>query len=101
MKELKKSIQRLERLQTDVIAQLKNLDKTDGHDQRLARVEKLGELEMIESQLADRKSTCRQTPTAFPGKTISSQARCYQGSTWLGSRAHRRTWPHVPLSAGR
>ncbi|HCR55516.1 TPA: hypothetical protein DIV49_00940 [Candidatus Saccharibacteria bacterium] len=67
MKELKKSIQRLERLQADVIAQLKNLDKTDGHDQRLARVEKLGELEMIESQLVDKHLQLSQAKL-FPRK---------------------------------
>ena len=67
MKELKKSIQRLERLQADVLTQLKNLDKTDGHDQRLPRVEKLSELEIIESQLAD-KQMQRSQAKLFPRK---------------------------------
>lgn len=55
MKELKKSVQKLEREQQHIIAELRDLDRTDGHDQRLARVEKLAELEITESQLADKK----------------------------------------------
>lgn len=56
MKELKKAVTRLERQQKQIIAELRELDRTDGHDQRLARVEKLAELENVESQLADRQS---------------------------------------------
>ena len=55
MKELKKAVSKLERMQKQVIADLRELDKTDGHDQRLARVEKLAELENIETQLADKQ----------------------------------------------
>ncbi len=56
MKELKKTVARLERRQKQSIIELRELDKTDGHDQRLARIEKLAELESIESQLADKKA---------------------------------------------
>ena len=35
---------------------VRDLDKTDGHDQRLARIEKLAELETVESQLIDKQS---------------------------------------------
>lgn len=56
MKELKRTVIKLERQQKQIIAELRDLDKTDGHDQRLARIEKLAELETVESQLADRQS---------------------------------------------
>lgn len=55
MKELKKSVSKLERRQRQIISELRELDKTDGHDQRLARIEKLAELETVESQLADKQ----------------------------------------------
>ena len=56
MKELKKAVSKLEHQQKQMIAELRDLDKTDGHDQRLARIEKLAELETIESQLTDKQS---------------------------------------------
>lgn len=56
MKELKKAVAKLERQQKQVIAELRDLDKTDGHDQRLARIEKLAELETIESHLNDKQA---------------------------------------------
>lgn len=55
MKELKKSVNKLERQQKQMIADLRDLDKTDGHDQRLTRIEKLAELEAVESQLSDKQ----------------------------------------------
>lgn len=55
MKELKRSVSKLEHQQKQIIADLRELDKTDGHDQRLARVEKLAELESVESQLNDKQ----------------------------------------------
>ncbi len=55
MKELKKSVNKLDRQQKQMIADLRDLDKTDGHDQRLTRIEKLAELEAVESQLADKQ----------------------------------------------
>lgn len=55
MKELKKDVNKLERAQKQVISELRDLDKTDGHDQRLARIEKLAQLETVESQLADKQ----------------------------------------------
>jgi transcription elongation factor GreA len=57
MKELKKAISRLERDQHEALVQLRDIDKTDGHDERLARVEKLATLEVVESELADKKMT--------------------------------------------
>ena len=59
MKELKKSITKLERRQQQAITELHDLDKIDNHEQRLRRVEKLAELEIIESELADKQMTLR------------------------------------------
>ena len=56
MKELRKTIARLERDQHQTLLELRDLDKTDGHDERLARVEKLAQLESIESELADKQA---------------------------------------------
>jgi transcription elongation factor GreA len=67
MKELKKSIDKFERKQQQIIKELRELDKTDGHDQRLARIEKLAELEIVESQLAD-KQMYLQSAKLFPRK---------------------------------
>ena len=55
MKELKKKIAKLERQQSEMIVALHELDKTDGRDQRLERIEKLAQLEIIESELADKQ----------------------------------------------
>jgi transcription elongation factor GreA len=57
MKELKKTIAHLERDRHEALTQLRDIDKTDGHDERLARIEKLAVLEVIESELADKKMT--------------------------------------------
>ena len=67
MKELKKSVSRLERAQKQIIAELRDLDKTDGHDQRLARIEKLAELENVESQLMDKQAYLSKAKV-FPRK---------------------------------
>ncbi|RYX78931.1 hypothetical protein EON76_04450 [bacterium] len=56
MKELRKSVANLERDRHQTIVELRELDKTDGHDERLARVEKLATLESIESELADKQA---------------------------------------------
>lgn len=56
MKELKKAVANLERDRHQTIRELRELDKTDGHDERLARVEKLAQLESIESELADKQA---------------------------------------------
>jgi transcription elongation factor GreA len=67
MKELKKAVAKLERKQQQIIKELRELDRTDGHDQRLARVEKLAELEIVESQLAD-KQLYLNNAKVFPRK---------------------------------
>ncbi len=67
MKELKKRINQLERDQKKIIGSLREQDKTDTRDERLARVEKLAQLETIESEL-DEKRTLIATAKLFPRK---------------------------------
>jgi transcription elongation factor GreA len=55
MKELKKQIANLEKEQHEARNDLRELDRIDSHEERLARVEKLANLEIIESALADKK----------------------------------------------
>lgn len=55
MKELKKEIARIERDHQEVRGKLRDLDKADGRDERLARVEILAAMEILESELADKK----------------------------------------------
>lgn len=55
MKELKKEIAQLERDQHQTLRDLRDMDKIDGHDERLARVEKLAALELIESDLKEKR----------------------------------------------
>lgn len=55
LKEFKKAIAKLERDRREVFQELKELDKTAGKEEHLARAEKLATLEMIESELADKK----------------------------------------------
>lgn len=57
MKELKKKIAQLEHEKNEIILTLHELDKTSTHDERLARIEKLAQLEMIESELQDKHYT--------------------------------------------
>jgi transcription elongation factor GreA len=67
MKELKKTISRLEHDQQKVIRELRELDKVDNHDERLARIEKLAQLDSIETALADSKILMRDAKV-FPRK---------------------------------
>lgn len=56
MKELKKTVARLERDQKQVQLALHEMDKTDGHDQRLERSERLSQLEALDSELLDKRA---------------------------------------------
>ncbi len=56
MKELKKEVATLEHDRQSTLASLREIDKTESHDERLARVEKLATLEIIDSELADKRS---------------------------------------------
>lgn len=55
MKELKKAVARLERDRQGAIKALRELDKSDSHEQRIERMDKLAELDTIEAQLADKQ----------------------------------------------
>lgn len=67
MKEIKKQVARLERDVAAALNALKELDKTDGHDERFDRVEKLAQLEILESELADKKMHLSQAKL-YPSK---------------------------------
>jgi transcription elongation factor GreA len=54
MKELKKSITVLEHDRNALIKGLRELDRTTGHDDRLERIERLAQLEAVESALAEK-----------------------------------------------
>lgn len=55
MKELRKEIARLERERQETFGSLREIDKTDTHEERLARMEKLAHIELLESELAERR----------------------------------------------
>jgi len=55
MKELKKEIAHLERDKHEAYVRLREIDKTDGRDERFARIEHMATIETIESELADKK----------------------------------------------
>lgn len=55
MKELKKTIARIERERTEAIQRLRELEKTDNHDERLERSERIAIIEILESELVDKK----------------------------------------------
>lgn len=67
MKELKKAIAQLERDRNDVIRELHDMDKTDGHDERLARVERQIQLESIQAELKE-KTDLHRSAKLFPRK---------------------------------
>ncbi len=56
MKELRKSIAQLERDRHQVIFELHEQDKIDNHDERLARIEKLAQLDAVEAELAEKQN---------------------------------------------
>lgn len=56
MKELKKQIATLEKDRQSALTSLREIDKTESHDERLARVEKLANLEVIDNELAMKKT---------------------------------------------
>jgi transcription elongation factor GreA len=56
MKELKRDIATLEHERQTTVAEIRDLDKSESHDERLARVEKLASLEIIDSDLADKRA---------------------------------------------
>ncbi len=73
MKELKKSVTKLEHRRDMALADIRNLDKIDNHEQRLERIEKLAQLEIIESELADKKQLLERAKL-FPRKRDALRA---------------------------
>lgn len=66
MKELQKKVASLEHDRLKAITELRELDKTLGHDERLARIEKLANLEAVEANLEEKRhmlSMARIMPT--------------------------------------
>jgi len=66
MKEIKKAVTHLEHDRKKVLRALRGLDKKLGHDERLDRIEKITELDIVESELDDKKlilSTSQLLPT--------------------------------------
>lgn len=55
LKELKKAIARLERDRQEEIMKLRELEKTDNHDERLERSERIAMIEILETELADKR----------------------------------------------
>lgn len=56
MKELKRTVQQLERQLAKVNQELRDVDKTDNRDNRLARLEKLSLIESLESDVAEKRT---------------------------------------------
>jgi transcription elongation factor GreA len=55
MKEIRKAVAQLEHDRQAVIRSLHDIDRTTSHDDRLERIERLAQLESIESELADKQ----------------------------------------------
>jgi transcription elongation factor GreA len=55
LKELRKEITRIERDLHELHVGLHELDKTDAHEERLLRMERLAQIEVLDSELADKK----------------------------------------------
>lgn len=56
-KELRRRIAQLEHQQKGAIADLREIDKGSSHEERLEQIEKLAHLEIIESELAEKRQT--------------------------------------------
>jgi transcription elongation factor GreA len=66
-KELKKEIARLERDRHATILRLRELDKTDNHEEQLIRAEQLSIIEALENELYEKQEILRSA-RAFPRK---------------------------------
>jgi transcription elongation factor GreA len=60
MKEIKKEISQLEHDRSNIIRSLREIDRNTGHDDRLQRVEKLAQLEAVESNLVEKRQTLNE-----------------------------------------
>lgn len=72
MKELKKRIAQLEHDHTRALVELRELDKISGHDERFTRADRLAAIDMIESELTDKKYTLSRARLA-PNRKSSIQ----------------------------
>jgi transcription elongation factor GreA len=77
MKELKKEISQLESDRQKVLKSLRELDKTQGREERLSRIEMVGELDVIDSKIEDKRLVL-STSKLMPKKR--SQLRVAIGS---------------------
>lgn len=60
MQELRRHVKRLEHAIAEAQADLRELDKTKGHEERLERSEKLAAIEVMEAELVDKKLALEQ-----------------------------------------
>ena len=67
IKEIKKSLAQLERQKSQIVLELRDMDKTTIRDERLARIEKLAQLESVEQELAEKQDALRHSKQ-LPGK---------------------------------
>lgn len=67
IKELKKEISRLERDKQSIIFRLRELDKTDNHEEQLARTECLSLIEVLEGEIEDKQQHLKNA-RPFPRK---------------------------------
>jgi len=67
MKELKKQIARLERDRQEALIALRDIDRSDGREERLTRIERLAAIDVIESELEDKKMIL-ENAKLFPRK---------------------------------
>lgn len=59
IKELRRTITRLERDRQQTMNSLREVEKTDGRDERLARAEQLAALEVIQAELAEKQEVLK------------------------------------------
>ena len=78
MKELRRAISQLEVEQHGIMKELRESDKTSGHDDRFERNERLARLETVQAELVEKANI--DSRTAHSIKASSSE-----GGTWLGS----------------
>lgn len=56
MKELKKAVVQLERDKNKILQSLREIERRQGHDEKIYRIEKLAELDLIEAEIDDKKA---------------------------------------------
>lgn len=71
-KELKKKVSRLERERQEMIIRLRELDKTDNHEEQLARTEYLATIEALEGELYEAQELLKSA-RPFPRKRDALQ----------------------------